>query len=77
MRIVLEPILLIVPFLLTGVWVVLYRSRSVRVDIYHHDTQSALPEPPQPHPEGTRALSVRPARYIVVNVPVKRIEVKQ
>lgn len=42
-RIALDPLLLLVPFLLTGVWVVLYSNQRVRHDHYHHDA----PQTPQ------------------------------
>lgn len=65
MNIAVEPILLIIPFLLTGVWVVLYRSRSVRVDIYHH-----APQTPQKAVERISSAHVlNPSRVIVLANP--------
>ena len=59
MRIALEPFFLIIPFLLTGVWIVLYRARRVDVHVYHHTDQEA----PQ---RLTTRPTVGPASYRVV-----------
>ena len=45
MRIALEPILLIIPFLLTAIWITLYSAQRVRHDHYYHDAPKALPRP--------------------------------
>ena len=57
MRIALDPILMIVPFLLTGIWAALYSNRRVRVDVYHHSAEK----------QTTEAITARPAQFVVVD----------
>lgn len=57
--------------------IALSQSKQARLDIYHHSTQETLPEPAQPHPVGTLALSVCPTRYVVVGEPVQQLQAAQ
>ena len=74
MQIALEPLFLIVPFLLTGVWVVLYRARRVDVHVYHHTEEESAQQPATRPTVGTTRYRVVDGRARQLSDQLTKIE---